>query len=184
MATERVSFQGAHGDELAARVDLPVHGEPRAWALFAHCFICSKNLRAVVRFARELNREQAGVLRFDFTGLGESEGDFADTNFTSNVEDLVAAGRYMEREWGAPEILVGHSLGAPPFSTRPPSWSRCGRWPPSAPPRTRHTSSSTWANPGGRSRWRGRLPSPSEAAPSASGGSSWTIWREPGCRRW
>jgi uncharacterized OsmC-like protein/alpha-beta hydrolase superfamily lysophospholipase len=111
MATERVSFPGAYGDELAARVDLPVHGAPRAWVLFAHCFTCSKNLRAVVRFARELNREGIGVLRFDFTGLGESEGDFADTNFTSNVEDLVAAAGYMEREWGAPDILVGHSLG-------------------------------------------------------------------------
>jgi uncharacterized OsmC-like protein/alpha-beta hydrolase superfamily lysophospholipase len=111
MATERVSFQGAHGDELAARVDLPVHGTPRAWVLFAHCFTCSKNLRAVVRFARELNREGVGVLRFDFTGLGESEGDFADTNFTSNVQDLVAAARYMERDWGPPDILVGHSLG-------------------------------------------------------------------------
>jgi uncharacterized OsmC-like protein/alpha-beta hydrolase superfamily lysophospholipase len=111
MATERVSFPGAHGDELATRVDLPVHGAPRAWVLFAHCFTCSKNLRAVVRFARELNREGIGVLRFDFTGLGESEGDFADTNFTSNVQDLVAAARYMEAEWGAPDILVGHSLG-------------------------------------------------------------------------
>lgn len=111
MATERVSFPGAHGDELAARVDLPVHGDPRAWVLFAHCFTCSKNLRAVVRFSRELNREGFGVLRFDFTGLGESEGDFADTNFTSNVQDLVAAARYMEREWGPPDILVGHSLG-------------------------------------------------------------------------
>ena len=111
MATERVSFQGAYGDELAARVDLPVHGSPRAWVLFAHCFTCSKNLRAVVRFARELNREGIGVLRFDFTGLGESEGDFADTNFTSNVQDLVAAARYMEAEWGPPDILVGHSLG-------------------------------------------------------------------------
>ena len=111
MSTERVSFTGAQGDELAARVDLPVHGTPRAWVLFAHCFTCSKNLRAVVRFARELNQEGIGVLRFDFTGLGESEGDFADTNFTSNVQDLVAAARYMEEDWGAPDILVGHSLG-------------------------------------------------------------------------
>jgi len=111
MATERTTFRGAHGDILAARIDLPVHGEPRAWALFAHCFTCSKNLRAVVRFARELNQDGIGVLRFDFTGLGESEGDFADTNFSSNVDDLVAAGRYLEETRGAPDILVGHSLG-------------------------------------------------------------------------
>lgn len=111
MATKRVTFQGSRGDELAARVDLPVHGQPQAWALFAHCFTCSKNLRAVVRFSRALNEDGIGVLRFDFTGLGESAGDFADTNFSSNVEDLLAAGRYMQREWAAPDLLVGHSLG-------------------------------------------------------------------------
>ena len=111
MATKRVTFDGAFGDRLAARVDLPVEGEPRAWALFAHCFTCSKNLKAVVNVARSLNLEGIGVLRFDFTGLGESEGDFADTNFSSNIEDLVAAAEYMEAEWGAPELLIGHSLG-------------------------------------------------------------------------
>jgi uncharacterized OsmC-like protein/alpha-beta hydrolase superfamily lysophospholipase len=111
MSTMVVHFQGAYGDRLAARVDLPVGGEPRAWALFAHCFTCSKDLKAVRHLARELNREGIAVLRFDFTGLGESEGDFADTHFSSNVEDLVAAARYMAEAWGAPELLVGHSLG-------------------------------------------------------------------------
>ncbi|TVP57819.1 MAG: OsmC family protein [Gemmatimonadales bacterium] len=111
MATQRVTFEGASGDQLAARVDLPVEGTPRAWALFAHCFTCSKNLNAVVNVARSLNLEGIAVLRFDFTGLGESEGDFADTNFSSNIEDLVAAASYMEAEWGPPEILIGHSLG-------------------------------------------------------------------------
>ncbi len=111
MATQRVTFEGASGERLAARVDLPVEGTPRAWALFAHCFTCSKNLNAVVNVARSLNLEGIAVLRFDFTGLGGSEGEFADTNFSSNIEDLVAAASYMEAEWGAPEILIGHSLG-------------------------------------------------------------------------
>lgn len=111
MATERITFPGAHGDELAARLDRPDRGEPRAWALFAHCFTCSKDLKPVGHIARALNQEGVGVLRFDFTGLGESEGDFADTNFSSNVEDLVAAGRSMAERYGAPDLLVGHSLG-------------------------------------------------------------------------
>ncbi len=111
MTTERIHFPGALGDRLSARIDRPVHGPPRGWALFAHCFTCGKNLKPVVNIARALNQEGIGVLRFDFTGLGESEGDFADTNFSSNVEDLVAAGRFMEDEGIAPDLLVGHSLG-------------------------------------------------------------------------
>jgi uncharacterized OsmC-like protein/alpha/beta superfamily hydrolase len=111
MTTERITFPGSRGAKLAARVDRPVHGEPRGWALFAHCFTCGKNLKPVVNIARALNQEGIGVLRFDFTGLGESEGDFADTNFSSNVEDLVAAGRFMEERSEAPGLLIGHSLG-------------------------------------------------------------------------
>ena len=82
-----------------------------AFALFAHCFTCTKNLRAAVQVSRSLSNEGFAVLRFDFTGIGESEGDFADTNFSSNVADLVAAGRFMEAELKAPRLLVGHSLG-------------------------------------------------------------------------
>jgi len=111
MPTEAVRFPGAHGAHLAARIDRPVHGPIRGWALFAHCFTCSKNLKPVVHIARALNQEGIGVLRFDFTGLGESEGDFADTNFSSNVEDLVAAGRFMAERGEAPGLLIGHSLG-------------------------------------------------------------------------
>jgi uncharacterized OsmC-like protein/pimeloyl-ACP methyl ester carboxylesterase len=111
MPTEAVRFPGAHGVRLAARIDRPVHGPIRGWALFAHCFTCSKNLKPVVHIARALNQEGIGVLRFDFTGLGESEGDFADTNFSSNVEDLVAAGRFMAERGEAPGLLIGHSLG-------------------------------------------------------------------------
>jgi len=112
MPTEAVRFPGSQGAKLAARLELPLGGEPRAWALFAHCFTCSKNLKAAVHVTRALARERYGVLRFDFTGLGESEGDFADTNFSSNVDDLVAAGRFLEDEKGeGPSLLVGHSLG-------------------------------------------------------------------------
>lgn len=108
--TERVRFKGASGDLLAARLELPA-GTPSAFALFAHCFTCSKDLKAVVNISRAMAACGIGVLRFDFTGIGESAGDFADTNFTSNVEDLVAAAEYLRREYDGPRLLVGHSLG-------------------------------------------------------------------------
>jgi putative redox protein len=108
--TERVRFEGAFGDQPAARVDLPP-GEPRAIALFAHCFTCSKDLKPIVRISRALAERGIGVVRFDFTGIGESAGDFADTNFTSNLEDLVAAAGFVRREYDGPQLLIGHSLG-------------------------------------------------------------------------
>ena len=111
MRFEKLTFENDQGDHLAARLDLPVDGDPIAYALFAHCFTCSNNLRAVANISRALNRQGIAVLRFDFTGLGESEGDFADTNFSSNVDDLVAAAVFLEEEYMAPSILVGHSLG-------------------------------------------------------------------------
>ncbi len=111
MPTRRVTFTGATGLTLAARLELPADSRPEAYALFAHCFTCTKNLRAAVALSRALTQAGFGVLRFDFTGLGESEGDFADTNFSSNVDDVVAAVRHMERELDGPALLVGHSLG-------------------------------------------------------------------------
>lgn len=111
MKSRKLFFEGAGGAQLAARLDSPVDGKPLAYALFAHCFTCNKNLRAVGNISRALTQEGVAVLRFDFTGLGESDGDFADTNFSSNVEDLLAAAEYMRREWQAPQLLVGHSLG-------------------------------------------------------------------------
>ncbi len=111
MPSDRTHFPGAYGDRLAARVERPADGRARAWALFAHCFTCSKDLRAAVALTRGLSTAGFGVLRFDFTGLGESEGDFSDTNFSSSVDDLVAAARFMEAEHGPPALLVGHSLG-------------------------------------------------------------------------
>ncbi|CAN5231569.1 bifunctional alpha/beta hydrolase/OsmC family protein [soil metagenome] len=111
MQSKRLVFRGATGEALAARLDVPVDEEPVAYALFAHCFTCSKNLNAVVNISRALNRARIAVLRFDFTGLGESEGDFAGTNFSSNVSDLVAAAEFLGGEYQPPEILIGHSLG-------------------------------------------------------------------------
>jgi len=111
MNTRKISFENDSGHKLAALLDLPAEGEPIAYALFAHCFTCSKDYKGVVRISKALAAEGIAVLRFDFTGLGESEGDFADTTFSSNVSDLVAAADFMGRELEAPKILIGHSLG-------------------------------------------------------------------------
>ena len=107
---QQVEFEGSLGHKLAARLDMPV-GEPRAYALFAHCFTCGKDIKAASRIAEALTRAGYAVLRFDFTGLGMSEGEFANTNFTSNVGDLIAAADYMRSNRQAPTILIGHSLG-------------------------------------------------------------------------
>lgn len=107
---EKVEFEGALGNTLAAKLDLPV-GKPRGFALFAHCFSCSKDVLAASRIARRLAGHGVAVLRFDFTGLGQSDGDFANTNFSSNSDDLVKAAEYLGREHQAPAILIGHSLG-------------------------------------------------------------------------
>jgi putative redox protein len=106
-----VTFDNGRGHELAARLDRPLRDTPRAFAVFAHCFTCSKNLSAAVNVSRALVEHGWAVLRFDFTGLGDSEGDFADTHFSSNVEDLVAACRWLGEHHEAPRLLVGHSLG-------------------------------------------------------------------------
>jgi len=108
--SEKITFTGALGDTLAARLDLP-DGDVRAYALFAHCFTCTKDIFAASRIAEGLTAHGIAVLRFDFTGLGASEGEFANTNFTSNVGDLVAAADYMREHFAAPKILIGHSLG-------------------------------------------------------------------------
>jgi uncharacterized OsmC-like protein/alpha/beta superfamily hydrolase len=108
--TEKVEFPGASGAPLSARLDLPV-APPIAYALFAHCFTCSKDTRAAAYVAAALAERGIATLRFDFTGLGGSGGDFANTNFSSNRADLVAAADFLRRRYRAPEILVGHSLG-------------------------------------------------------------------------
>ena len=111
MKSLKINFANSQGQMLAARLDLPQDEAPIAYALFAHCFTCTKNIKAAVNIAAALNREKIAVLRFDFTGLGQSEGDFAETNFSTNVADLVAASQYLANEYQAPQILIGHSLG-------------------------------------------------------------------------
>ena len=106
----RATFKGRDGLQLAARIDLPV-GPIRAFALFAHCFTCTKDILAAKRIAAGLANAGVGVMRFDFTGLGSSEGEFANTDFSSNVEDLVAAADYLRETYAAPTIRSGHSLG-------------------------------------------------------------------------
>lgn len=108
--TVKSSFPGHSGDQLAARLDIPA-GPIRATALFAHCFTCSKDILAAKRIASELARVGIAVLRFDFTGLGSSKGEFAHTNFSSNVQDLVIAADYLRQNYSAPSLLIGHSLG-------------------------------------------------------------------------
>ena len=108
--SQRVTFSSTRGNSLAARLDLP-DGEPRAYALFAHCFTCSKDLPVTFRISRHLAGRGFAVLRFDFTGLGHSSGDFSETNFSSNIEDLIAAAKHVATIAGEPEILIGHSLG-------------------------------------------------------------------------
>ncbi len=108
--TEKISFRGHSGHMLDARLELPAEA-PAAYALFAHCFTCAKETLAATRLSRALTEHGFGVLRFDFTGLGGSEGDFANTGFSSNVEDLVRAADHLREHFQAPALLVGHSLG-------------------------------------------------------------------------
>ncbi len=110
MRTERLEFTGATGASLSALIDFPL-GQPRAFALVAHCFTCGKDNRAARSIAERLAIAGIAALRFDFTGLGESEGEFADTHFSSNVDDLVAAADHLRKTHRAPAILIGHSLG-------------------------------------------------------------------------
>lgn len=111
MPSKKIEFTGALGDRLSAKLDLPEEEKIKAYALFAHCFTCSKDLKAVGNITRQLAEVGIATLRFDFTGLGESAGDFANTNFSSNIDDLVAACRFLTEEFESPSILIGHSLG-------------------------------------------------------------------------
>ena len=111
MARENVAFRNNDGSRLSAVMELP-DGDPKGFALFAHCFTCTKNLSAVRRISQGLTEEGIGVLSFDFTGLGESEGEFATAGFAHQTEDLIAAAGFLEQHVGkGPQLLVGHSLG-------------------------------------------------------------------------
>jgi uncharacterized OsmC-like protein/alpha/beta superfamily hydrolase len=110
MRSERFEFPNGKGEKLSGVLDLPL-GEPTGFALFAHCFTCGKNIRAAKAIAERLSVHGIAVLRFDFTGLGSSEGEFANTHFSSNVDDLVAAADHLRKTRAAPALLIGHSLG-------------------------------------------------------------------------
>lgn len=110
MPSAKITFAGADGEALAARLETPEEA-PSAYALFAHCFTCGKDNSAAVRISRALAARGVAVLRFDFTGLGQSGGDFANTNFSSNIADLVAAADHLRTHYSAPQLLIGHSLG-------------------------------------------------------------------------
>jgi len=111
MKTKKISLFNANGQKIAALIDFPLLKKPKAYALFAHWFTCRKNLNAVTNISRGLTDRGFAVLRFDFTGLGESEGDFADTNFSTNINDLIAACKFLGAEYKSPQLLIGHSLG-------------------------------------------------------------------------
>ncbi|NAS32857.1 alpha/beta fold hydrolase [Flavobacteriaceae bacterium R38] len=111
MSLTTIQFENKEGHKLAGRLELPANQQPHNFALFAHCFTCNKNLGAVRNISRALTNNGFGVLRFDFTGLGESEGDFSDTNFSGNVEDLIAAANYLAENYKSPSLIIGHSLG-------------------------------------------------------------------------
>jgi len=111
MHSTKVSFDNGRGQRLSGIMEIPVDDHPIAYAVFAHCFTCSKNYKAVRHISRALATEGFAVLSFDFTGLGDSEGDFAETSLASNVDDIVAAAEMLEASYEAPSLLIGHSLG-------------------------------------------------------------------------
>ena len=111
MRNKKISFKNTQGVTLSGKLELPAHQHPKAYAIFAHCFTCNKSLSAIRNIARALTQHGFGLVRFDFTGLGESEGDFSNTNFSSNIQDLEDVARFMEKELEAPKLIIGHSLG-------------------------------------------------------------------------
>ncbi len=111
MHSKTVLFRNKNGLNLTGEIDFPIDKKPLSYALFAHFFTGSKNFTAVRNISRALTQNQIAVMRFDFTGLGKSEGDFANTNFTTNVDDLISAANFLETNYSSPKIIVGHSLG-------------------------------------------------------------------------
>lgn len=111
MKAEKLKIKNRKGNTLSATLELPINQKPVHFAIFAHCFTCSSSLSAVRHISRSLTSHGFGVLRFDFTGLGKSEGDFSDSHFSANIEDLLDVHSYMSSNYKSPSLLVGHSLG-------------------------------------------------------------------------
>ncbi|MFT6135360.1 MAG: putative redox protein, partial [Cyclobacteriaceae bacterium] len=105
MRSQNVNFLNEGGIKLSGKIDFPLVGQPKAFAIFAHCFTCSKSLNAVENISQSLTQKEFAVLRFDFTGLGSSKGDFADTNFSSNLSDLLSAYDFLEEHYSAPQVI-------------------------------------------------------------------------------
>lgn len=112
MKSKRLQFTGSLNFKLSALLDLPDNVEPEAYAIFAHCFTCNKNYKILNNVNLALTENNIAVLRFDFTGLGASQGSFADTNLSSNIGDIVAAAEFLDLNYEAPKILIGHSFGS------------------------------------------------------------------------
>lgn len=111
MKSIQLEIKNTDGEPLAARLEMPDDQKPKHFAIFAHCFTCSKDFHAVRNICLALTNREFAVLRFDFTGLGESEGDFSDTNFSHNIQDLTVVYEYLIKNYQAPSLLIGHSLG-------------------------------------------------------------------------
>ncbi len=111
MPKEKLSFIGTGGYKLIGELDTPDNVEHRFFALYSQCFTCTKNLRAVKYITKELNKKGISVFKFDFPGLGESEGDFSKTNFSTNLENIRIAFNFLKQNYEAPKLLIGHSLG-------------------------------------------------------------------------
>ena len=111
MSTEKVEFMGAFGHTLSGKIDYPDEGEVRSWVLFAHGFSIGKDLKPIRTISKTLVEDGYGMMRFDFTGLGESSGDFSDTNFSSNCQDIRNAAAYLRENHDAPSVMIGHSFG-------------------------------------------------------------------------
>ena len=111
MLKKRIRIPGSLGAELGAELDLPEDNKPRAYALFSHCFTCSRNLKSFHVICEELAKQGIGVLRFDFTGIGDSDGEFSQTNFSTDENDIVAVAEYMAANYAPIKLLIGHSMG-------------------------------------------------------------------------
>ena len=111
MNPKSLTFSNSDGINLSAHLYMPLDREPKFYAIFAHCFTCSKNFSAVSRISKSLSQEGVAVFSFDFTGLGRSEGDFEDSTFSSNISDLLDAAAFLKENYEAPKMLIGHSLG-------------------------------------------------------------------------
>jgi putative redox protein len=123
--TEPVTLPSFAGHQLAGRLDRPEGSEPIAFAVFAHCFSCSKDVKSINWISKGLAERGVAVLRFDFTGLGDSQGDFSDTTFSTNIEDILAAAEFLRAQYRAPAILIGHSLGGTAMLAAAPRVPEC-----------------------------------------------------------